>query len=756
MIENFYETPNGELLVANGLDPVLRWDGMRPQMEPLGIAAPASAITLTGSGKGAIVGTYYGYVRFVNDRGEVSSLSPVSAAYSPSGGTGTITGASNATPIVITSTAHGLTTGSVVKITGVGGNTSANNTWTITVLTANTFSLNDSSGQAAYTGGGTWVSGVSTITYTGVPAATDPQVRRRQVLRNTDGQTDAFYVDVDTTDLSSSSLSSTRADSDLDDQTSQAILDEAGGLLANRHTPPPNNKAVLCHHLDRMFAAGQVDYSRGSVKVTFGSTTVTGVGTEWTAALDARYLYVQGARRAYQIASVDTVNQTFTLAEAYRDTTDKFGVYAIRPAPAERRLIYFSEAGLPASWPATNAISIQANGDEIVGLFTKGSFLYILERRHIHKFTFQISPLKDGAVFMSAKRGAINQRCVVNVDDQAYMLDEIGIHRFGGSAQSEHVSTPVQDLFRPGKSGLRINWKASQWFHAVLYSPQDTIRWFVSMGGSYLPQHALCYNYRLERFWIEHYHAPIGGSCRGTMGGVPRVFLGGQHKKVFAFWEGNLDAADPKQGTVRGTASSATILSLTDAGAAFSSTFVNAPLVIVDGRGKGQRRRIIAATATTLTVDQPWGVKPDSTSVYQVGGISWSHKSSWFRLAGNEQNAQRRIEAVFQPADNPCTMDIRFRGNFGSAAETQQFSRTSSAGSGVKARSGETDLVADLTKSSGCVQHVLPGHREFYTEGLRYSQVELAGVTNQDDVKIYQLAYEGVLPPAELVQPEDR
>ena len=65
-----------------------------------------------------------------------------------------ITGATNATPIVITVTSHGFSTGDVVNITGVGGNTAANGTWFITVVDANTFSLNGSVGNGAYTSGG--------------------------------------------------------------------------------------------------------------------------------------------------------------------------------------------------------------------------------------------------------------------------------------------------------------------------------------------------------------------------------------------------------------------------------------------------------------------------------------------------------------------------------------------------------------------------------------------------------------------------
>lgn len=69
--------------------------------------------------------------------------------------TKSITSATNATPIVITATAHGFNTGDKVYITGVLGNTAANGTWVITRLTADTFSLNGSVGNGAYTSGGT-------------------------------------------------------------------------------------------------------------------------------------------------------------------------------------------------------------------------------------------------------------------------------------------------------------------------------------------------------------------------------------------------------------------------------------------------------------------------------------------------------------------------------------------------------------------------------------------------------------------------
>lgn len=72
-----------------------------------------------------------------------------------------ITGATNATPIVITSNSHGFSNGDIVVIQGVGGNTAANGTWKIANVATNTFELTTTTNEAlnavgngAYTSGG--------------------------------------------------------------------------------------------------------------------------------------------------------------------------------------------------------------------------------------------------------------------------------------------------------------------------------------------------------------------------------------------------------------------------------------------------------------------------------------------------------------------------------------------------------------------------------------------------------------------------
>lgn len=70
-----------------------------------------------------------------------------------------ITGATNASPIVITATSHGFSNGDLVVVVGVGGNLAANGMWKIANVATNTFELTDYETGANSTGSGTYTSG---------------------------------------------------------------------------------------------------------------------------------------------------------------------------------------------------------------------------------------------------------------------------------------------------------------------------------------------------------------------------------------------------------------------------------------------------------------------------------------------------------------------------------------------------------------------------------------------------------------------
>ena len=96
-----------------------------------------------------------------NTAGNVSPIwTPMDIPVLPQGGGTPIANASNASPIVINSPGHGLTNPSrgvhFAVIDGVTGNTAANGFHRINVLNADNFELSGTTGNGAYTGGGTW------------------------------------------------------------------------------------------------------------------------------------------------------------------------------------------------------------------------------------------------------------------------------------------------------------------------------------------------------------------------------------------------------------------------------------------------------------------------------------------------------------------------------------------------------------------------------------------------------------------------
>ncbi len=741
------------------MSPVLRWAGLAEEAESAGVLPPTTALSMATSGEGTIRGTYYAYSRFVDQYGLVSNLSPISAALELPTGSGTITGATNATPIVITSAGHGLATGARVTISGVLGNTAANGTFTITQLTANTFSLGGSAGNGAYTSGGSWeVTGVLTITYSGVPLPVETKVRRRQILRNTAGQTATFYVDVDTEDLTSTTFSSTNTDTLLSAQEAVVVVDSNGDSLANLNTVPPNHKPFMAMAQGRMFYAGEVAYTEGNAATTYGSTTVTGVGTEWLPAFVGRFLYVDGATESYEIESVDVVAQTLVLTEPYRGATSGYSFYSIRPAPAERRLVYYSEAGLPQSVPATNAFPLADTGDEITGLLVMKSFVYVLERHHIWRITFEQNPEDDGAIFLAALRGCVNHRSYSVVDDTAYMLDEQGVWAFGGGGDGNSVSTQIQGVFRgDSRSRFRVNWEAQRFFHAILYQPQETIRFFAALSGDYLPRQALCYSYRSQRWWIEELAVPIGASTRGRHGpmaaswrvGGEQVYLGSSARRVLAYWQGQLDGPDGR-GTTRGTVTSWTSATLTDVAADYASAgMVGSPVTItgpIANPAKGQTRLITALSGTTLALDRPWSVLPDVSSEYQVGGVAWNYLGAWHHFALDEADNRRTLEVGHDRTDADMTFDVRRYldgedepAEWGVDVQPEQ-------NYGVAARKDNPDLVCSLKRgvSRGYVRQRVDGHSETDMRGQDRVRMELRGVTGPEEVRISKTAMDGV------------
>ena len=708
----YTEVPGSVALLTNGIDPMQRWDAATGVMEVAGVPPPTTPMTVRIAGDysaqagGALI---YGLVRFYDANGNYSDLSPI--------GIGSY-GASVIHSVTRNPDTNGVTP---AVIYGEVPNQITNADQTL--------------------GLGSLDIGIASP----VPkpaGAFALKVVGRQLLRNTPGQASTFYVDIDTRDLTSTKFNSYLNDGQLQTQQAVPLLDTGGGILANTHGFPPSWKAVTASYLGRVFATTDVVYSTGNVVVTSYSKTVQGVGTSWPGNFAGRSLFLSNPPAEYEIASVDVVGQIITLTNTYNGPTDQFAVYGIRANVTEWRNIYYTPSGSPESWPPTYALSLQDDGDEITGLMQLGSFLYILEHRHIYRLTFLTDPAVDGAIFLSSRRGCLNQRMWVQAENTAYTFDELGVHAFTGGT-SLPISDPIQDLWRDNsRSRLVINWNADTSLWSSSYSAtHTTVRFFVAMSGSRYPHHALCFNYRQNRWWIEEYPRPICSTNLMQINATTRTIAGLDADTLVALDVGYLDGSRGIVPTTTGTVSKTTPCSLTDPMASFTDEVVNMPVAITRGRAKGQMRRIVKQTAggTRLITDTPWNVKPEVGDTYQVGAINWHWKPGWFRFADDAETSNARdIEVLFQPQDSGIA-DLEV---FFDRSEDPRVWQNSRSGTAT-VTAGRPEVEIDLTNPSGRGIFRADGHSERFIGGDVYFSPQLSGFQHREPVRIYRLTLSG-------------
>lgn len=771
---NMIVVPGGLVLAANGIDPMLRWDGAKLQVQVAGVPAPDEPIgqvwltayfcnimgdtTTSWSGgqdgfeqiETNITGQifdYFAYVRYYDEYGNYSDLSPISApaiAFIPGYSPPLPDGYGINSIFQYYTYSSGTSTGGQVLVNAtdiddITGGTLVN----ISILSRDQIVADYASFSIILTPlGMQGASSVSQVTYLDVPLPDGPfagKVVGRQILRNTAGQASTFYVDIDTPDLQNTTFVSNNSDVSILANTPVPLFDSSGNSLANLGGFPPSWKSALAPFLSRVFAAVDGIYDEGMVQVTAGSAQVQGVGTHWPVTMVGRLLYVVGASQTYLIDAVDTVNQVLTLDVLYSDSSSIFAQYAIRPAPAEWRLVYYTPAGSPEGWPPIYALEIQEDGDDITGLMALASFLYILEKRHIYRFTFKDDPATDGAIFLSSQRGCLNQRCWVQAEDTAYMLDEQGIHAFSGGI-SQAISEPIQDLFRDDSpSPLRVNWNADQrYWHATYSEVHATVRFFVAMTGNRYPRHAICFSYRQQRWWIEEYHRPVCCSTRANVG-IARVFCGIDHREMLALNVGWTDGLRTAGATVRGLVGYSSATSLTDPGANFSPDSVNLAVFMTSGISKGQWRRVIVASPTRLEILTPWTIRPRSGDGYIIGGIDYQWRSGWFRFTDDtEMDNARDVEISFEPVSQG-TMDLSLF--FDHVEQPRSWSRSEDGS--VAITQGDPVGIVDLTQKQGRAIFRAEGHLEQNVSGSRYISPELSGVQVSEPLRIFRVTING-------------
>ncbi len=171
-------------------------------------------------------------------------------------------------------------------------------------------------------------------------------------------------------------------------------------------------------------------YDTGTVTVTNGSATVTGVGTTWTSAMVGKMFRIKGDRTLYRIFSVGAVT-TITLEEVYQGQGASTASYEIDPPgiplvllyprPDNDYTVYYTRVRAPKELRSDDEISdfpdefqdVIIKCAEWLGLQIRGADLGLIDRAFM---TFRES-LKDRIAKTVASPNLVQQQKMWGADE---------------------------------------------------------------------------------------------------------------------------------------------------------------------------------------------------------------------------------------------------------------------------------------------------------------------------------------------------
>lgn len=674
---SFAKARNGDLIGVNGIDRGIRWDGITAAAEQLGITAPAAAPSATTPVGGGASAGSYTLAFRYVDN---TLPTPIVSPLSPS--------------------------------------------VAVTAAASDQFSWAD------------------------LTASSEARVVNKELWRSTVGYPNILYYIGTVANGTTTFTSDTFTDAALiaaaaaDSTKKLLVLSPNGDVNGRRQVPPPNYKKCVVFFQDRAFYLGDVNYTAGTI-TTNGSTTLTGASTAWVSTMAGRYMYLNNTSEVAPLVVSSSGGATSITTTVAASSSASGITYGMLPAPTARNQLLYSEIDEPESVSTTNSLTIQENtgdDDEITGGMPFGSVLYILKERHIYALTFVRQPKIDADCRLLAHRGCFNQRCWDFHEGVAYLMDQSGCYSMTVGGSITPISDQIQDIFRDGTLDLAN----SKWFHVCVDPVYQLVRFYVGFAAdsSTRPKRALVYNIRTQAWWTETYPDEIGGSSRATSSGAVRAFIGGENDVVFQHGAGESEVITAQ---VRGTVTSATSTTTTDSGASFTTSGANsvvgAWVCIESGTGKGQYRKVTAATSTELT-HSAWTTTPSTDSVYRIGIIPYTWKGGNYDFTEKDDLGKRGFSLFFEPTSGANVVNVRRYFNYDSSAETNTKNENYNNGL-VERASGSADDTVNVKSarsargtSTGWAYCPLSGHVDDRVEGKRSITPEIGGFKGDDSIVI--------------------
>ncbi len=544
------------------------------------------------------------------------------------------------------------------------------------------------------------------------------------------------------------------------------VTNPDGSLSAYRYGIPPDWMRIGVPFKNRLWMAGNAEYKVGTATITTNTATVDGTGVRWTQEMVGRQIMLDGGDGWYTIDVVTGVNQ-FTLDRTYAGPTLTDVEYVVTKGPFENSKLYFSEGDLFEAVPPINTVNVMKESldddDHITALIPKGNYMYVTKSRHLHKLAYVQQPAIDTSVTLTLTRGCLSPWSWAYVENLIYIIDELGAYKFDGN-QMEPISEPIQDFW-----WTKIAWMAKNKFHVTWDQFAEQVLYFVVLKEDFplidpvtgdfsaeYPKSALVYDYRTKG-WL-HFKYNIAIRC-STVARIENR----QHSavavtlptttpaaRIWTLTDGFEDGV-AKTGTRTGMNNGAAAADeIFDPGAIFPLDCVGANVEIVDGTGKGATNVIqVRDSDTTLTMIANWSPVIDGSSIYAIGGISYSIKTprKEFDLK-LEQQSRREARLHFLPQSTDWITNAQYWLNHNVLPEDQ----ASGTDYGDNVRTAidspvheiEMGPFQDSELQPGFARMPFYGRVEDYADSDRWVTIEFFGVQSPFQIEFFYIDILGV------------
>ena len=312
--------------------------------------------------------------------------------------------------------------------------------------------------------------------------------------------------------------------------------------------------------------------------------------------------------------------------------------------------LYWSESGEPENFNLVSGF-LPVNpddGEANIGLAQVGDVVVVLKENNTYYLDGD-TPQTYVVRKASGTYGAVSQNAMGLFDNRLFWLSNLGPIVWSGPG------TPMEELARhlvdPEFDADHLDLNYSDQFVIIGHPVQNYVAWAVTEFGTSRNKIIIPYHFGVNR-WMSHKWEMVDvRSCTlvPDSNGSFWPVVGDYNGNFYRVGSGYNDGVPDSITNPGGNPTSAAALSLTDT----TQTWVVDELVgrYVYAYGENydlkdaERRKIIANTADTLTIETDWTVIPSATSTYVLGGILFDFKSA--ERTGGQVFAKKRIEFLF-------------------------------------------------------------------------------------------------------------